>query len=103
MMSSDLDLVAMVGNSYKISEHAEDVLDLIGSELSSEDKVMRPFRYRHAFFGSATPCASPPPRPTIFSDDSFLVHHPVNGDDWPLLARAMASESSVTWQHCTAF
>jgi hypothetical protein len=30
------------------------------------------------FFGQrAIPCASPPPRPSIYSDYSFLVQHPV--------------------------
>jgi hypothetical protein len=33
-----------------------------------------------------------------FSDYSFLVHHPVNRDDRHLLAHAMASEFTVTWQ-----
>jgi hypothetical protein len=31
-------------------------------------------------------------------DYSFLVHHPVKQDDRHLLARAMASDFSVTWQ-----
>jgi hypothetical protein len=31
--------------------------------------------------GSATPCASPAPWPSIFSDYSFWVYHPVNRDD----------------------
>jgi hypothetical protein len=48
--------------------------------------------------GAAPPCASPPPRPSIFSDDSLLVHHPVNRDDLNLLAHAMASDFTVTWQ-----
>jgi hypothetical protein len=47
---------------------------------------------------SATPCASPPPWPTIFSDYSFRVHHLVNRDDRQLLAHAMASDFSVAWQ-----
>jgi hypothetical protein len=53
------------------------------------------------FFGggaSLTPCASPPPWPSIFSDYSFWVHHLVNRDDWHLLANAMASDFSVAWQ-----
>jgi hypothetical protein len=50
------------------------------------------------FFWSATPCASPPPRPSILSDYSFRIHHPVNRDDPHLLAHAMASDFSVTWQ-----
>jgi hypothetical protein len=29
---------------------------------------------------------------------SILVHHPVNRDDWHLLARAMASDFTVAWQ-----
>jgi hypothetical protein len=33
---------------------------------------------RNRLFGSATPCASHPPWPSIFSGYSFLVHHPVN-------------------------
>jgi hypothetical protein len=48
-----------------------------------------------AFFGSATPCASPPPWPPIFSDYSFWVHHLVNQDDRQLLAHAMASLARV--------
>jgi hypothetical protein len=48
-----------------------------------------------SFWGSATPCFSPPPpRPSIFSDNSFGVHHLVNQDDWHLLAHAMASNFS---------
>jgi hypothetical protein len=50
------------------------------------------------FGGSATPCASPPPRPSIFSDYSFGVHHPVNRNVRHLLARAMASDFSFAWQ-----
>jgi hypothetical protein len=51
------------------------------------------------FFGSATPCASPPPRPSIFSDYSFWVHHLLNRDDRHLLlANAMASDFSIKWQ-----
>jgi hypothetical protein len=46
-------------------------------------------------FLSATPCASPPPWPSIFSDNSFCVHPPVNWDDRHLLAQAMASDFSV--------
>jgi hypothetical protein len=41
--------------------------------------------------GSVTPCASPPLRPSIFSD-SCLVHHLVNRDDRHVLAHAMASD-----------
>jgi hypothetical protein len=51
----------------------------------------------HSFFGSAAPCASPP-RPSIFSDYSSWVHHPVSHDDRHLLAHAMASDFSVTWK-----
>jgi hypothetical protein len=49
--------------------------------------------------GSATPCASPLPRPSIYSDYSLLVHHQVNRMtgisshvQWPLTSQ------SVTWQ-----
>jgi hypothetical protein len=49
--------------------------------------------------GSATPCASPPPPwPFIFSGYSFLVHHPVNQNDWQILAYAMASGLTIAWQ-----
>jgi hypothetical protein len=34
-----------------------------------------------------------------FSDYSFLVHHPVNRDDQHLLAHALASDFTVTWQY----
>jgi hypothetical protein len=34
----------------------------------------------------------------IFSNYSFGVHHPVNRDDQHLLAHAMASDFSVSWQ-----
>jgi hypothetical protein len=51
------------------------------------------------FFGSATPCASPPPpQPYIFFRLFLSVHHLVNRDDQHLLAHAMASDFSVTWQ-----
>jgi hypothetical protein len=52
----------------------------------------------NVLFWSATPCASPPPWPSIFSDYSFWVHHLVNRDDRQLLAHAMASDFSVPWQ-----
>jgi hypothetical protein len=54
--------------------------------------------YVPTIFGSATPCAFPPPWPSIFSHYSFFVHHPVNRDDRHLLALAMASGFSVTRQ-----
>jgi hypothetical protein len=34
----------------------------------------------------------------IYSDNPFLVHHPVNQDDQHLLAHAMASDFTVAWQ-----
>jgi hypothetical protein len=43
------------------------------------------------FFG-----ASPPPRPSIFSDYSFRVRHLVNRDDRHLLAHAVASDLTVS-------
>jgi hypothetical protein len=49
-------------------------------------------------WGGVTPCACPPPWPSIFSYYSFLVHHCVNRDDRHLLAHAMASDFSVKWQ-----
>jgi hypothetical protein len=42
--------------------------------------------------------SSSAPRPSIFSDYSFWVHHIVNRDDRHLLAHAMASDFSVAWQ-----
>jgi magnesium-transporting ATPase (P-type) len=33
-----------------------------------------------------------------FSNYSFLVHHPVNQDDWHLVAFTMASDFTVAWQ-----
>jgi hypothetical protein len=50
------------------------------------------------FFGSATPCAFPPPRPSIFFRLFFSVHRPVNRTDRHLLAYAMAPDVIVTWQ-----
>jgi hypothetical protein len=35
--------------------------------------------------------------PSLFSDYSFLLHHPVNKEDRHL-AHAMASDFTVTWQ-----
>jgi hypothetical protein len=35
---------------------------------------------------------------TTFVDYSFLVHNPVSWDNWHLLAHAMASDFTVTWQ-----
>jgi hypothetical protein len=60
--------------------------------------VQIPPGYKVFFFWSATPCASPPPRPSIFSHYSFWVHHLVNWDDRHLLAHAMASDFSAAWQ-----
>jgi hypothetical protein len=53
-------------------------------------------RVLEGFVWSANPCASP--QPSIFFNYSFLVHHPVNPDDWHLLAHAMAADFSVAWQ-----
>jgi hypothetical protein len=36
--------------------------------------------------------------PSIFSHYTFWIHHPVNQDDRHLLAHAMASDFTVTWQ-----
>jgi hypothetical protein len=47
------------------------------------------------FFGSATPCASPPPWPSIFSNYFWGAHHLVSQDDRHLLGHAMASDISV--------
>jgi hypothetical protein len=47
------------------------------------------FNSSQVFFGSATPCASPPPRPSIFFQLFFSVHHLVNRDDRLLFAHAM--------------
>jgi hypothetical protein len=58
-------------------------------EVDPRGEPLRPF------LGSATPCASTPPWPSIFSDYSFWFHHPVNQDDRHLLAHAMASDFSV--------
>jgi hypothetical protein len=41
----------------------------------------------YTFLGSATPCACPPPQPSIFSHYSFRVYHPVNLDDLHLLLK----------------
>jgi hypothetical protein len=49
--------------------------------------------------GEFSPIGPPPPGPSIFSDYSFLVHHPVNQDDWHLLAHAMASDFTVACQY----
>jgi hypothetical protein len=57
------------------------------------------FWYPYVFLGgSVAPCACPPPRPSIFFDYSFHVHHPVNREDRHLLSHAMASDFSVAWQ-----
>jgi hypothetical protein len=47
---------------------------------------------------SATHCAFPSPQPSIFSHYSFLVHHPVKLEQQQLLAHAMTSDFTVTWQ-----
>jgi hypothetical protein len=36
--------------------------------------------------------------PTFFPDHDFHVHYPVNGDDQHLLAHALASDFSGSWQ-----
>jgi hypothetical protein len=68
-------------------------------ELSSVNvpPLLRPF-LPDCFFGSATPCSSPPHWPSIFSDYSFCVHRLVNQDGRHLLVSAMAFDLSVTWQ-----
>jgi hypothetical protein len=45
------------------------------------------FSRLHVFVMLETPCASP--RPSVFSDYSFLVHHPVTRDDRHHLAHAI--------------
>jgi hypothetical protein len=37
--------------------------------------------------------------PFFYSEYSFLVHRPINLDDRNLLAHAMASDFTVTWQY----
>jgi hypothetical protein len=59
--------------------------------------VVTVFFTSEVFWGSATPCASPPPWPSIFSDYSLWVHPPATRDDRHLLAHAMASDFSVAW------
>jgi hypothetical protein len=49
------------------------------------------------FGGPVTPCASPPPRPSIFSDYSFWVHHLFNRDDWHLLAQPHDSQFIIVY------
>jgi hypothetical protein len=51
------------------------------------------------FLGPATPCASPPPRPSTISDYYLLVHHHVNRDDRHLLAHVMASDFTAARQY----
>jgi hypothetical protein len=51
------------------------------------------------FLGPATPCASPPPRPSTISDYYLLVHHHVNRDDRHLLGHAIASDFTVARQY----
>jgi hypothetical protein len=46
---------------------------------------------------AATPCASPPHGPP-FSNDSFLVHHPVNRDDQHSLEHAIDFDFTVALQ-----
>jgi hypothetical protein len=54
--------------------------------------------------GAETPCASPPPWPSIFSVCSFWVYHLANRDDLNLLARAIVSDFSVAVrQICSEF
>jgi hypothetical protein len=66
-----------------------------GDETTSSNPVSE-VRIRstlvYSFWGSATPRASPPPRPSIFSYYSFRVHHPVNRDGLNFLDHTMASE-----------
>jgi hypothetical protein len=47
------------------------------------------------FFLVSDPMFLSSPSALHFSNYSFLVHHPVNWDDWHLLARAMASDFTV--------
>jgi hypothetical protein len=56
------------------------------------------FRFWNFLGGSVTLCVSHPPLPSIFSDYSFLVHHPVNRINRHLLAHALAFDVTVTWQ-----
>jgi hypothetical protein len=57
------------------------------------------FQFSAPFFGGLRPLVpllllGPP----LFSNYSFCFHHPVNQDDWHLLAHAMASDFSIIWQ-----
>jgi hypothetical protein len=60
--------------------------------------VANPGKALFPAFWSATPCASPPPRPSIFSHYSFLVHRPTYQNDRHLLAHAMASDFTLAWK-----
>jgi hypothetical protein len=65
------------------------------TEVRFLEKEKRFFFHRDVFIffgggGSATPCASPPPLPSIFSNYSFWVHHLVNRDDQHLLAQVQS-------------
>jgi hypothetical protein len=78
----------------------------LGSLVCQEDVsratsflLFHPDIHNIEFIWSATSCASPPPRLSIFSNYSFLVHLPVNWDDRNLLAHAMASDFTVAWQY----
>jgi hypothetical protein len=60
--------------------------------------MARVLHFEHFFFWSATPCASPPAWPSIFSDYSFWVHHLFNQYDWHLLAHAISTDFSTARQ-----
>jgi hypothetical protein len=71
---------------------------LVPTDDTSKAKLSAQVSICPAFCVSATSCASPKPRPSIFTDYSFWVHHLVNWDDQQFLAHAMASDFSVAWQ-----
>jgi hypothetical protein len=63
--------------------------------LPTKTQMLRSLGLNALFGGSATPCASPPPQPTIFSNYSILAYRPVNRDDWHLFAHPVTSDFTV--------
>jgi hypothetical protein len=98
-----------IGNSLFDEEGAKIVEDLFAKAAEKNVQIHLPSgptfqqqlikKLELRFFGVSDPlCLSFSSSALHFSNYSFVVLHPVNWDDRHPLARAMASDFTVTWQ-----